>query len=76
MLARYVFTGITSLEVALHDTLLEFNGDLANTVLAVAANADITFKPCQLSLPAKRLWTKSTRPLRSIFQISFDCWVA
>jgi hypothetical protein len=54
MLARYVFTGTTNLEQALHDALLEFNGDLADTVVAVAANADITFKPCQISSTAQK----------------------
>jgi hypothetical protein len=54
MKVRYDFTGPTNLETALHDTLLEFNGDLADCVVAVAANADITFKPCQLSSQAQR----------------------
>jgi hypothetical protein len=54
MLARYVFAGIPNLEVALHDALLEFNADLADSVVAVAANADITFKPCQKSSPAQK----------------------
>ena len=54
MKARYDFIGITNLETALHDTLLEFNGDLADCVVAVAANADITFKPCQLSSQAQK----------------------
>jgi len=51
---RYEFTEITNLEKALHDTLLEFNGDLAGCVVAVAANADITFKPCQVRSPAQK----------------------
>jgi hypothetical protein len=59
MLARYVFTGITNLEVALHDALLEFNGDLAGSVVAVAANADITFKPHQISSPAQKSLDKN-----------------
>jgi len=54
MKVRYDFTGPTNLETALHDTLLEFNGDLADCVVEVAANADITFKPCQLSSQAQR----------------------
>jgi hypothetical protein len=54
MLAHYVFTGTANLEQALHDALLEFNGDLADSVITVAANADITFKPCQISSPAQR----------------------
>jgi hypothetical protein len=54
MKRRYELTGITNLEQALHDTLLEFNGDLADCEVAVAAGADITFKPCQLSSPAQR----------------------
>src|SRR5215475_12980866 len=53
MKVRYDFTGVTNLETALHDTLLEFNGDLADCVVAVAANADITFKPCQISSRAQ-----------------------
>jgi hypothetical protein len=35
MMARYEFTGIANLEEALHDTLLEFNGDLAEYVVCV-----------------------------------------
>jgi hypothetical protein len=54
MPARYFFTSITNLEQALHDALLEFNGDLADCIVAVAANADITFKPCQISSPAQK----------------------
>jgi hypothetical protein len=54
MKVRYDFTGLTNLEAALHDTLLEFNGDLADCVVAVAANADITFKPCQISSRAQK----------------------
>jgi hypothetical protein len=54
MMARYEFTEITNLEEALHDTLLKFNGDLAECVVAVAANADITFKPCQISSSAQK----------------------
>jgi len=54
MRIRYEFTQITNLEEALHDTLLKFNGDLADCVVAVAANADITFKPCQISSPAQK----------------------
>jgi hypothetical protein len=54
MMVRYKFTEITNLEEALHDTLLEFNGDLAGCVVAVAANADITFKPCQVRSPAQK----------------------
>src|SRR5262245_20168657 len=54
MKVRYDFTGPTNLETALHDTLLEFNGDLAGCVVAVAANADITFKPCQLVSQAQK----------------------
>jgi hypothetical protein len=50
---RYEFTEISNLEEALHDTLLEFNGDLADCAITVAANADITFKPCQVSSPAQ-----------------------
>jgi hypothetical protein len=44
MLARYVFTGIANFEQALHDALLQFNGDLADSVVTVAANADITLQ--------------------------------
>jgi hypothetical protein len=54
MRVRFEFTEITNLEEALHDTLLEFNGDLANCVVAVAANADITFKPCQVTTPEQK----------------------
>jgi hypothetical protein len=54
MKVRFDFTEGTNLEWALHDTLLEFNGDLADCMVAVAANADITFKPCQLSSPAQK----------------------
>ena len=54
MRVRYEFTEVTNLEEALHDTLLEFNGDLADSVVAVAANANITFKPCQLSSAAQK----------------------
>jgi len=54
MIVRYEFTGVTNLEEALHDTLLEFNGDLAQSVITVAANADITFKPCQVSSLAQK----------------------
>jgi hypothetical protein len=54
MLAHYIFTGITNLEVALHDALLEFNDELSGSVVAVAANADITFKPCHISSPAQK----------------------
>jgi hypothetical protein len=50
---RYEFTDITNLKEALHDTLLEFNGDLADCKITVGANADITFKPCQVSTPAQ-----------------------
>jgi hypothetical protein len=54
MKIRYEFTGVTNLEVALHDTLLEANGDLAECSVAIAAGADITFKPCQVSSPAQK----------------------
>ena len=54
MKVRYDFIGHTNLETALHDTLLEFNGDLADCVVAVAANAEITFKPCQISSQAQK----------------------
>jgi hypothetical protein len=54
MKVRFDFTEGANLERALHDTLLEFNGDLADCVVAVAANADITFKPCQLSSPSQK----------------------
>jgi hypothetical protein len=54
MQVRFDFTEGANLERALHDTLLEFNGDLADCMVAVAANADITFKPCQLSSPAQK----------------------
>jgi len=50
---RYEFTDITNLEAALHDALLEFNADLADCEITVGANADITFKPCQVSTPAQ-----------------------
>ncbi len=48
MKVRYEFTETTNLEVALHDTMLEFNGDLADCVVTIAALADIAFKPCQI----------------------------
>jgi hypothetical protein len=51
---RYEFTDVTNLEGALHDTLLEFNADLADCQITVGANADITFKPCQVSTPAQK----------------------
>lgn len=54
MKIRYEFTENSNLEEALHDTLLEFNGDLADCAITVAANADITFKPCQISSPAQK----------------------
>jgi hypothetical protein len=54
MKVRFDFTEGVNLERALHDTLLEFNGDLADCMVAVAANADITFKPCQLSSPEQK----------------------
>jgi hypothetical protein len=54
MMVRYEFTEITNLEKALHDTLLEFNGDLADCVVAVAADADITFKPSQVRSLAQK----------------------
>jgi len=53
MKLRFDFNESTNLERALHDTLLEFNGDLADCMVTVGANADITFKPCQLSSPAQ-----------------------
>jgi hypothetical protein len=54
MKVRFDFKEGTHLECALHDTLLEFNGDLADCMVTVGANADITFKPCQLSSPAQK----------------------
>ena len=53
MKVRYEFVATTNLEVALHDTLLEFNRDLAACTVSIAANADITFKPCQVSSSAQ-----------------------
>jgi hypothetical protein len=53
MVTRFDFTRVTNLEQALHDTLLEFNGDLPDCVVTVAANADVTFRPCQVPLPAQ-----------------------
>ena len=53
MKVRFEFNQTTNLEAALHDTLLEFNGDLAECVVSVAKDADITFKPCQVSSPAQ-----------------------
>jgi len=50
---RYEFAEVTNLEVALHDALLEFNSDLADCVIAVAARSDITFKSCQISSSAQ-----------------------
>ena len=57
MKVRFDFTEGTNLERALHDTLLEFNGDLADCMVTVGANADIAFKPCQLSSPAQKAFT-------------------
>lgn len=54
MKIRYEFTAVTNLEVALHDTLLEANGDLAECSVAIAGEADIGFKPCQVSSPAQK----------------------
>jgi len=54
MKVRFDFNESANLERALHDTLLEFNGDLADCMVTVGANADITFKPCQLSSPAQK----------------------
>ena len=54
MIVRYDFTEITNIEEALHDTLLAFSGDLAGCVIAVAANADITFKQCPVLSPTQK----------------------
>jgi hypothetical protein len=54
MKVRIDFTESTTLECALHDTLLEFNGDFADCIVTVGAKADITFKPRQLPSPAQQ----------------------
>jgi hypothetical protein len=54
MKIRYEFTEVTNLEQALHDTLLKFNGDLADCLIAVEQDADVLFKPNQVSLPAQK----------------------
>ena len=45
MKVRYEFTQVTNLEQALHDTLLQFNRDLADCVIALEEGSDILFKP-------------------------------
>jgi hypothetical protein len=52
---RLDLTENTHLEWALHDTFLQFNGDLADCMITIGANADITFKPCQLPSPARKV---------------------
>ena len=53
MKVRYEFTEVTNLEQALYDTLLKFNGDLADCVIAVEEDADVLFKPSQVSSPVQ-----------------------
>ena len=58
MKVRYEFTQVTNLEQALHDTLLKFNGDLADTLIVVEEDADVLFKPRQVSSPAQKALEK------------------
>src|SRR5215813_9582111 len=54
MKVRYEFTEVTNLEEALHDTLLKFTRDLAGCLIAVEEDADVLFKPSQVSSPAQK----------------------
>jgi hypothetical protein len=49
MKVRYEFTQVTNLEQALHDTLLKFNHDLADCLIALEEGSVILFKPRQVS---------------------------